>query len=121
QELQRHLEAFVQMRDRAIEAVPEIQKQVQGVAEQLGAAAVGMGEVLAEKSDEFAAHVMSTNRAVNEMAKEVTGASETLSQELTGSMKELEAVTREMVRSLEQAGKEVHQQVSACTEEMAEA
>lgn len=121
QELQRHLEAFVQMRDRAVEAVPEIQRQVQGVAEQLGAAAVGMSEVLAEKSDEFANHVNSTNRAVIEMAHEVSSASGTLSKELTDSMKELESVTREMVRSLEQAGKEVHEQVSACTEEMAEA
>jgi len=121
QELQRHLEAFVHMRDRAIEAVPEIQKQVQGVAEQLGAAALGMGEVLSAKSDEFAAHVSSTNRAVNDMAKEVAAASETLTKELTDSMKELESVSREMVRSLEKAGREVHEQVSACTEEMAEA
>ena len=121
QELQRHLEAFVTMRDRAIEAVPEIQRQVVGVAEQLGAAAVEMGEVLAEKSETFAGHVNSTNRAVIDMANEVANSSDQLRKDLTESMRELESATREMVRSLEQSGKEVHQQVSTCTQAMAEA
>jgi len=118
QELQRHLEAFVQMRDRAIEAVPEIQRQVVGVAEQLGAAAVQMGGVLEDKSDLFAAHVDRTNVAVREMAVGVTNSAEQIQENLTVSVKELEAAAREMVRSLEKAGATVHEQIASCTEEM---
>lgn len=118
QELQRHLEAFVSMRDRAIEAVPEIQRQVSNVAEQLGAAAIGMGEVLAEKSEVFAGHVNSTNRAVLEMANEVSNGTDKLREEFTDSVTELTSASREMVRSLERAATEVHQQVTSCTENM---
>jgi len=121
QELQRHLEAFVTMRDKAVEAVPEIQRQVVDVADQLGAAAVEMSEVLAQKSELFADHVNSTSRAVLEMATEVANSSDKLREDLVTSAKELEAATREMVRGLEMAGKEVHEQVSACTTAMAEA
>lgn len=121
QELQRHLEAFVTMRDKAVEAVPEIQRQVVGVADQLGAAVVEMGEVLAQKSELFANHVNSTSRAVLEMATEVANSSDKIRDDLVSSAKELEAATREMVRGLEMAAKEVHEQVSACTTAMAEA
>jgi len=120
-ELQRHLEAFVTMRDKAVEAVPEIQRQVVGVADQLGAAAIEMSGVLAEKSEVFANHVNSTSRAVLEMATEVSNSSDKLRDDLAASARELEAATRELVRGLEQAGKEVHEQVGACTQAMAEA
>lgn len=118
QELQRHLQAFVQMRDSAVAAVPEIQQQVQHVTQQLGAAAVGMSEVLAEKSEIFAGHVNSTNRAVLEMAHEVSSSTDKLREEFTDSVNELTSASREMVRSLERAANEVHQQVITCTEEM---
>lgn len=119
QELQRHLETFVQMRDKAIEAVPEIQRQVVGVAEQLGTAAVQMSGVLEEKSEVFAGHVDRTNLAVLQMANEVTNSTEQIHEGLTLSVKELESAVREMVRGLEKAGVEVHEQITRCTEEMA--
>lgn len=121
QELQRHLEVFTAMRDRAIEAVPEIRKQVQHVAEQLGEAAVAMSDVLAEKSGQFADHVNSTNRAVLEMAATVSNSTDSMRDELTSTVKELESSAREMVRSLEQASIQVHNQIAASTDQMAEA
>lgn len=121
QELQRHLEAFVSMRDRAIEAVPEIQKQVTHVAEQLGAAATSMSGVLADKSDQFAGHVERTNTAVSEMAHVVTHSGESLRDQMSQVNEQLGTYAREMVRALEAAGEQLHQQVSTCTEEMVEA
>ncbi|CAB3834302.1 MotA/TolQ/ExbB proton channel family protein [Achromobacter piechaudii] len=118
QELQRHLDAFVLMRDRAIEAVPEIQRQVQGVAEQLSSAAVGMGVILADRSEEFSNHVSRSNQVVIEMAHTVSSSTEEMTENLKISHKEMEAAAREMVRSLEQASNNVHQQVKICTEEM---
>lgn len=121
QELARHLEAFVQMRDKAVEAVPQIREQIGFVTEQLGAAAVDMSEVLAEKSELFASHVNSTNRAVIEMANEVSNSTDKLREEFTGSVNELTSAAREMVRSLEVAANEVHEQVRQSTEGMVDA
>lgn len=121
QELARHLEAFVQMRDKAVEAVPQIREQIGFVTEQLGAAAVDMSEVLSEKSELFASHVNSTNRAVIEMANEVSNSTDKLREEFTGSVNELTSAAREMVRSLEVAANEVHDQVRLSTEGMVDA
>lgn len=118
QELQRHLDAFVHMRDKAIEAVPEIQRQVEGVAEQLSTAAVGMGVILADRSEEFSNHVTRSNQVVIEMAHTVSSSTEEMTENLKISHKEMEAAAREMVRSLEEASNNVHQQVKICTEEM---
>lgn len=120
QELQRHLEAFVSMRNEAVAAVPEIRGQIEHMVSSLGNAANDMSTALTDRSEQFASHVERSTVAMSEMANSVSNEAEKISKELTVSVEEMSAAAREMVRSLEKAGKEVHQQISACTEEMAE-
>lgn len=119
-ELQRHLEAFVAMRNEAVAAVPEIRGQIEHMVSSLGNAASDMSTALTDRSEQFATHVERSTVAINEMANTVSNEAEKISKELTSSVEEMSAAAREMVRSLEKAGQEVHQQISACTEEMAE-
>ncbi|MBJ6983823.1 MotA/TolQ/ExbB proton channel family protein [Luteimonas sp. MC1750] len=121
QELQRHLEAFVAMRNEAVAAVPEIQGQIENMVSSLGSAANDMSTALTDRSEQFATHVERSTVSMREMAMTVANETESLSKELTQTVEELAVAAREMVRSLESAGKEVHEQISACTEEMAEA
>lgn len=121
QELQRHLEVFVAMRNEAVAAVPEIQGQISHMVSSLGSAANDMSTALIERSEQFATHVERSTVAIKEMAVAVTNGTETLSEELTQSVNEMSSAAREMVRNLEKASEDVHTQISACTEEMAEA
>lgn len=119
-ELQRHLEVFVQMRDEAIQAVPQLTAKVEEIAQQMSAGAVGMGLILAEKTEEFDTLMTRSNVAVKEMAMAVTEQSEKLTTEMAGAVDELTATSREMVRSLETASKTVHEQIKSATQDMAE-
>jgi chromosome segregation ATPase len=120
-QLQDHLGAFAQLRDRAIEAVPEVQRVVVGVAEQLSTAAVEMSSVLEAKSGIYAAHLDRTNAAAREMATHVTRASEQLQGDLSHSVHGFESASREMMSRLELASRSMQEQLNLCTQEMATA
>ncbi|WP_144774164.1 MULTISPECIES: MotA/TolQ/ExbB proton channel family protein [unclassified Luteimonas] len=119
-ELQRHLEAFVAMRNEAVSAVPEIRAQIANMVESLDEAASDMSTALTDRSEQFATHVERSTVAMNEMANAVSNEAERIGKELAESVSEMSATAREMVRSLEKASQDVHEQITACTEEMAE-
>lgn len=119
-ELQRHLEVFVAMRDEAIQAVPQLTAKVEQIADQMAAGAVGMGVILAEKTEEFDTFMTRSNVAVKEMALAVADQSEKLTVEMSGAVAELTSTSREMVRSLENSSKTVHEQIKNATQEMSE-
>jgi DNA anti-recombination protein RmuC len=73
-ELERHLEAFKDMRDKAVEAVPQIQKQVQATVDDISAAVATASEhyqTLLTKSDDYIqAHVITSNALLEKFALE---------------------------------------------------
>lgn len=73
-ELERHLEAFKDMRDKAVEAVPQIQKQVQATVDDISAAVATASEhyqTLLTKSDDYIqAHVSTSNALLEKFALE---------------------------------------------------
>ena len=80
QELQRHLEAFVQMRDAAVEAVPTIQSKVEEIGEQLATGASrmqqtieGSAQQLQSSAEGMATQLDSSARSVQEKLEYVGG------------------------------------------------
>ncbi|EKP0299101.1 MotA/TolQ/ExbB proton channel family protein [Aeromonas veronii] len=73
-ELERHLEAFKEMRDKAVEAVPQIQQQVQATVNDISAAVITAGEhykqLLSESDEYIKAHVNTSNDLLVKFATE---------------------------------------------------
>lgn len=106
-ELQRHLEAFVGMRDQAIQAVPEIQAQVKDVGVQLQQGAQEMKVVMLEGATNFKDSVTRTNSAMVDMSNNVATEAEKVSSVLKDGSTQVHNTTRDMVERLETGSKKL--------------
>lgn len=97
-ELDRHLDAFVKMRDQAVIAVPQIQSQLQEVGQQLLNGAEQVNVTLIKGSQDFENSVKQTNQAMVENAKVIATESENISDELKSAM-ELLGLNTERIRT----------------------
>jgi len=97
-ELDRHLDAFVKMRDQAVIAVPQIQAQLTEVGQQLLNGADGVNQVLIKGSVDFENSVKQTNQSMLANAKEIATESEKISEELKSAM-ELLGLNTERIRT----------------------
>ncbi len=125
-ELSRHLDAFVNLRDKASEAVPLIHNQLEQVGEMLKSGALNVntslaqtGEqllsnanamrvVLDEGSDGFRQSVLQTQQAFASMAHDVSNSSETLSGSLSETIVELKQSGQELLVLLESHSRNLH-------------
>lgn len=98
QELGRHLSAFMEVRDKAVEAVPEIQARLEEVGQQLHDGAAKVNAVLIQGSNQFMDSVQQTNQSMIEAGKNVATQSEVISTELQDAM-ELLAANTERIRT----------------------
>ncbi|QFI54379.1 hypothetical protein [Aeromonas simiae] len=73
-ELERHLEAFKIMRDKAVEAVPQIQQQVQATVNDISAAVITASEhykqLLSESDEYIKTHINTSNVLLEKFATE---------------------------------------------------
>ena len=97
-ELSRHLEAFVAMRDQAIIAVPHIQQKLEQVGEQLLVGADKVNMILIQGSQQFEDSVKHTNSSLIKSANVISSQSEKISVEMDGAF-ELLALNTERIRS----------------------
>lgn len=125
QELARHLEAFVAMRDKAVEAVPTIKEQVEQVTSNLVESSSNMRERLLEVSDElrnnsnemkvaleegaehFRNSVTTTQQSFNELSNVVKNTSESVSETLKDTTSSVNDHARNTLGTLQDATKEV--------------
>lgn len=101
QELQRHLEAFVEMKVQAREAIPDIQGQLDHVTKKLAEAADAMESSLREGAGEFGKSVELTNQSMRDVASNVASNADEIKEKLTDSSESIAAATRDMMDSLE--------------------
>ncbi|WP_067587175.1 MotA/TolQ/ExbB proton channel family protein [Endozoicomonas ascidiicola] len=104
-ELQRHLKAFVNMRDQAVKAVPEIQAQVKGVGDQLQQGAQEMKKVMLEGATQFSDSVNQTNASITSMAGSLTSNANSITATLKDGSEKVHNTTRDMVERLEHSSK----------------
>jgi len=103
QELSRHLEAFMALRQQAVQAVPEIQQKLEEIGQQLRDGAEKMQMVILEGAVEFGDHVKQANSSVENMAREVALKTETISTELTDAMIKVEQNTDRIKNGVSEA------------------
>lgn len=97
-ELDRHLDAFVKMREQAVIAVPQIQSKLEEVGQQLLNGAQQVNVTLIKGSQDFENSVKQTNQAMMENAKVIATESENISVELKNAM-ELLGLNTERIRT----------------------
>ncbi|HRL20816.1 MAG TPA: hypothetical protein PLG97_03200 [Alcaligenes sp.] len=103
QELARHLDAFIEMRAQATQAMPEIQRKLEEVGSKIREGADAMTKIILEGAAEFGDSVMGTNQSLIKTAHEIAGMSEAISQELTSSMIKVEQNTDLISNGISQA------------------
>lgn len=95
-ELERHLDAFKDIRDRAVEAVPEIRKQVdetvKTIADSVEAASTHYNVLLSESDKYIQTHIASSNDLLSSFVTNTREGIETISDKLTESATKVETV-----------------------------
>jgi chromosome segregation ATPase len=116
-ELQRHLEAFRDMRDRAVEAVPQIRDQmdmmvkdvstaVKNAGEQIMAASQTVNNAIVEGAKEFENRVNRSNEALTNASDQVANNSEKIREQLDDTVSDINTKVREMIATVtENTGK----------------
>lgn len=113
EELERHLEAFKDIRDKAVEAVPEIRKQitetVEGMALATGELTKGVNEsadqlkqAILDGSDHFVENSARVNESLRDASSMVEDSTEKTKQMLEDSLTETNAVLRVLVADLKE-------------------
>lgn len=112
QELQRHLEAFVQLKEKATSAMPEIQTNLDKVTSQLSESTEKMKIALLEGATEFGQSVRTTNQAMTEVANNVQNNADQIKETLTDSAQSIGSATRDMMDSLEKGATSLRESVT---------
>lgn len=99
-ELERHLQAFVQMREKAQEAIPVIDKHLNDVGENLSDAANNMKVVMLEGATSFKDSVQQTNTAMQTLANDIHGHSQQVSESLSEAAATLESTSRQAMQEV---------------------
>ncbi|PTT96870.1 hypothetical protein DBR45_41490, partial [Pseudomonas sp. HMWF031] len=90
-ELERHLDAFKDIRDRAVEAVPEIRKQVdetvKTIADSVEAASTHYNVLLSESDKYIQTHIASSNDLLSSFVSNTREGIETIADKLDESVK----------------------------------
>lgn len=111
QELQRHLDAFIAMRDQATSAVPQIQQHMETLSKELSAGMTGVMTVMHDGALEFGRSVDRTNTAIGETANVVSSKSEQIAENMQDAAQEFGASVRGTLESMLNNSKALEQQM----------
>lgn len=118
QELQRHLEAFKNMRDAALIAVPTIQRKVEEIGDQMLKGANEMRVALDDGAVQFRDSIKVTNASVGEMANVVKNSSESISKTLKDTSQEVTNTSRDLLARMNDAAREMQQSITRSNQEL---
>ena len=137
-ELQHHLGAFVSMRDKAIEAVPMIQAQIESLGQQLATSTETLHGNLLETSnkltdgstqirvaleasvDHLENSVTTTQQVFRSMAKDVASSSEGMSQSLKDAATEINNQARDTLVRMQDDSKKMQDEVAVTVSKLGE-
>jgi hypothetical protein len=130
-ELERHLTAFKDIRDRAVMAVPEIREQIDQAIEGAKAAneklATGMkesadrmSEILIEGSTEFKNNVSQANAALIEASQTTANSSEEIKNQFSAALEDINNNIRNLLAELQQGGEQINRSFEQAGKEILE-
>ena len=122
-ELERHLEAFKDMRDRAVEAVPQIKTQIDSILEDVSTAARESGERISKVTEEmqsslitgleeFQNNVSRSNEGLTTASDALATRSGEISEQLAVSVKEINEQVRDLVERMDAGSKSISKTLS---------
>lgn len=98
-ELERHLDAFREIRDKAVQAVPEIRKQidetVSAISDSVATASQHYTTLLTESDKYIQSHISSSNELLDKFVTKTSDGVEILSKKITESAAQVEKVITE--------------------------
>ncbi len=98
-ELESHLEAFKDIRDKAVEAVPEIRKQIEetvnAISESVSLASEHYSVLLTESDKYIQAHISTSGELLDNFVSKTTDGVNVISQKLAESAQQVEKVITE--------------------------
>lgn len=125
QELQRHLEVFVALRDQAVRAVPEMRQHMDTLAKQLTEKMLDVAAKMHDGAQEFGRSVDHTNTALTQAAHVISAQSEQIGTNMKDASDDfatsvrgtLETMLRNSNTLEQQMSQAVHQTTRTLTEE----
>jgi methyl-accepting chemotaxis protein len=131
-ELERHLEAFKDMRDRAVEAVPQIKDQINSIVSEVADAATESGRRISTVTEEmqktlisgfedFQNGVSRTNQGLTTASDALANRSEEISEQLSDSVKEINERMRDLMAMMERGYQEIESEITRTMAGTAEA
>lgn len=103
QELQRHLEAFVTMRDKAVEAVPTINSQMDEIGKRMVESTETVSKMIHEGAAEFGQSVERTSASLQEMANNIQSQSESVTENLQDVATDVSKTASDMLARLNES------------------
>lgn len=127
EELDRHLDAFVQVRDKAVDAVPEIGKRIDEMTEGVAASTKTLVEGVQDSGDqmkaaitisaqEFEKNTQTLSASLVNMADHLVGQSEKIGSQLDDMANELNNNIRNMAGVLVDSYKQLNEQAVSMTQ-----
>jgi len=118
-ELSRHLEAFKDIRDKAVEAVPEIRTQIDNTIEGISKASQELidgvsastdkiSTVMVQSADDFAENVNKTNGALVESSNTLMSSSTEIKDQLTLTIQDINKHVREMISNISKNSEDIN-------------
>lgn len=117
QELQRHLDVFVAMRDKATSAVPELQQHMDALSKALSEGMQGVISTMHEGSQEFGRSVDLTNAALTEASHVISSQTEQISENMKDAAQEFGSSVRGTLESMLTNSKSLEQQMGQAVEQ----
>ncbi len=120
EELQRHLNVFVTMRDSANKAVPELQNHMDLLSKQLAEKIEKIMATMHEGAVEFGTSVDRTNTALTEAASAISNHSENIGTTMRDAASDFSSSTRDVMEKMRSNSVELEQQMSKAIETAAQ-
>ena len=128
-ELSRHLEAFEQIRDKAVEAVPEIREQVdmaiasartanEEMAKGVQESTEQLKTVVAESAENYRDAVDNTRTTLSDVATETANSSIAIKEQFSSALSDINTNMRDLVEELQSGGKELNRNYIAAGEQL---
>ncbi len=117
QELQRHLEAFVALRDQAVRAVPEMQQHMDAITKQLSEKMHEVAAKMHEGAQEFGRSVDHTNTALTEASHVISSHTEQIGVNMKDASEEFATSVRDTMEVMLKNAKAIEQQMGQAVEQ----
>lgn len=117
QELQRHLEAFVALRDQAVRAVPEMQQHMDAITKQLSEKMHEVATKMHEGAQEFGRSVNHTNTALTEASHVISSHTEQIGTNMKDASEEFATSVRDTMEVMLRNAKTLEQQMGQAVEQ----